>query len=85
MQTPRSRQLPRKVTISLLRLYIVMGLASIVIGVNLCMTAYHMRMVDGLKQGTGYVILVGTVVIGFGLWRCALAIYHLRRIRSAPR
>ena len=48
MQAPKPRHLPRKVTLSLLRLYIVLGLASIGIGVNLCTMAYHMRVVDAI-------------------------------------
>lgn len=82
MQTPKPRQLPLKVTISLLRLYVVMGIASIALGSFLGYTAYRMRVVDGLKSGTGYVMLVAGVVIAFGIWRCALACYHLYRINK---
>lgn len=76
----RPRSLPRKMTSSLLWLYMVMGITSIIAGASLGYTAYHMRTVDGLQSGTGYVMAVAALVMAFGIWRCLLAIYHLRRM-----
>jgi H+/Cl- antiporter ClcA len=86
MQPSKAPKLPRKFTITLLWAYIFMGIVSIAAGGYLSYTAYEMRLASSRHgspmPGSFYVMLVGGVIVVFGIWRCALASYHLFRLRA---
>jgi uncharacterized membrane protein len=86
MQTQKPGPIPLKFQIALLRLYIFMGVVSMLAGGYLSNMAYEMRIAGNRlhvpTHGAIYVMIVGIVIITFGVWRCLLASYHLYRLRG---
>ena len=83
MQTRRTVPLPRRYTIYLLRLYMMIGVVSMIAGAYLTISAYQLRVLANGQPVHGAILamLAGGVVIGFGVWRCLLASFHLYRLR----